>query len=114
MSLSLRGGEPESSIEASYEPSWPSSSSIWTESRDLEVTEVTKSSLLAGVLIGLLVVYRRLLSPLLGQNCRFYPTCSRYALDAIRAYGALRGGWMAVRRVSRCHPYHQGGLDPVP
>ena len=78
------------------------------------VAEILKPSLLAGALVALLVIYRRVLSPLLGQNCRFHPTCSLYALDAIRAYGALRGGWMAVRRVSRCHPYHQGGLDPVP
>ena len=78
------------------------------------MAEVAKPSLLAAVLIGLLMIYRRLISPLLGQNCRFHPTCSRYAVDAIRAYGALGGGWMAVRRVSRCHPYHQGGLDPVP
>jgi putative membrane protein insertion efficiency factor len=87
---------------------------MWTERRHPGVAEVTNPSLLARVLITLLVIYRRLLSPLLGQNCRFHPTCSVYALDAIRAYGALRGGGMAVRRVSRCHPYHQGGLDPVP
>jgi hypothetical protein len=66
------------------------------------------------LLIGILILYRRLLSPLLGQNCRFHPTCSRYAIEAIRAHGALRGGWLAVRRVSRCHPFHEGGLDPVP
>ncbi len=78
------------------------------------MVEVAKPSLLASALTALLVIYRRMLSPLLGQNCRFHPTCSLYALDAIRAYGALRGGWMAVRRVSRCHPFHEGGLDPVP
>ena len=78
------------------------------------MAEVGKPSLFAGILIAFLVIYRRLLSPLLGANCRFYPTCSQYALGAIRAHGALRGGWMAVRRVSRCHPFHQGGLHPVP
>ncbi len=78
------------------------------------MAEVTKPSLLAGILIGLLMIYRRLLSPLLGQNCRFHPTCSRYAVDAIRAHGALRGSWMALGRVSRCQPFHEGGLDPVP
>jgi hypothetical protein len=59
-------------------------------------------------------VYRRLLSPLLGQNCRFHPTCSRYAIEAIESHGFVRGGWLAARRVSRCHPFHEGGLDPVP
>ena len=78
------------------------------------MAEVGKPSLFAGILIAFLVIYRRLLSPLLGANCRFYPTCSQYALGAIRAHGGLRGGWMAVRRVSRCHPFHEGGLDPVP
>ncbi len=78
------------------------------------MVEVAKPSLLARILIGLLMIYRRLLSPLFGQNCRFHPTCSRYAIDAIRVYGSLRGSWMAVRRVSRCHPFHEGGLDPVP
>lgn len=71
-------------------------------------------SLLARLLIVLLLLYRRLLSPLLGQNCRFHPTCSCYALDAIRVHGALRGGCLALRRLSRCHPFHEGGLDPVP
>ena len=70
--------------------------------------------LLAGCLVGLLLIYRRLISPFLGQNCRFHPTCSRYAIEAIDAHGPLRGGWLAVRRVSRCHPFHEGGLDPIP
>lgn len=58
--------------------------------------------------------YRLLLSPLLGQRCRFAPTCSRYALDALEGHGALKGSWLAVRRVGRCHPWHPGGHDPVP
>jgi len=79
------------------------------------MAKVTKPrSPLAHVLIGALLIYRRLVSPLLGQSCRFHPTCSRYALEAIRLHGGLRGGWLAVCRVSRCHPFHQGGLDPVP
>lgn len=65
-------------------------------------------------LILLLRAYQRLLSPLLGQRCRFAPTCSQYAVEAITAHGALRGGWLALRRVLRCHPLHPGGHDPVP
>lgn len=66
------------------------------------------------VLVGLLTAYQRLISPLLGPKCRFYPSCSAYALEAVRVHGALRGSWLAVRRLSRCHPFHAGGLDPVP
>jgi uncharacterized protein len=66
------------------------------------------------VLVGLLTVYRRFISPLLGPRCRFYPSCSAYALEAVQVHGALKGSWLAVRRLSRCHPFHAGGLDPVP
>lgn len=66
------------------------------------------------LLIGLLRLYRYLLSPLLGNNCRFYPSCSEYAEDAVRMHGATQGGWLAVKRVCRCHPWHAGGVDPVP
>lgn len=65
-------------------------------------------------LIALLRAYKRWLSPLLGQRCRFVPTCSEYAMEAIRRFGALRGGWLALRRIGRCHPLHPGGHDPVP
>jgi uncharacterized protein len=64
--------------------------------------------------IQLIRAYRFLLSPWLGGHCRFHPTCSSYAITAIERYGVLRGGWLAVRRLSHCHPWHPGGLDPVP
>jgi putative membrane protein insertion efficiency factor len=58
--------------------------------------------------------YQRLLSPLLGPRCRFYPSCSHYALEAIQRHGLSRGGLLALRRLSRCHPLNPGGIDPVP
>ncbi|MGE0387183.1 MAG: membrane protein insertion efficiency factor YidD [Gammaproteobacteria bacterium] len=66
------------------------------------------------LVIGLIEVYRYLASPWLGNQCRFAPTCSVYAIEAIRRYGTLRGGWLALRRIGRCHPWHPGGYDPVP
>ena len=66
------------------------------------------------ILIGLIAAYRLLLSPLLGPSCRFYPTCSAYAAEAIEKHGALRGTWLALKRISKCHPWHAGGVDPVP
>ena len=66
------------------------------------------------LLIGFINLYRWFVSPLLGPNCRFHPTCSCYAQEAIRLHGALRGSWLAVRRIGRCHPWNPGGYDPVP
>jgi putative membrane protein insertion efficiency factor len=66
------------------------------------------------VLIALLRFYRYAISPMLGRNCRFHPTCSEYAIEAVQRHGALRGGWMAAKRVGRCHPFNPGGYDPVP
>jgi putative membrane protein insertion efficiency factor len=66
------------------------------------------------LLIGALRAYQYLLRPLLGANCRFHPSCSDYALEAVTRHGALQGTWLAIRRVGRCHPWHAGGYDPVP
>ncbi|MFK3982585.1 membrane protein insertion efficiency factor YidD [Micromonospora sp. NPDC050397] len=68
----------------------------------------------ARVLAGAIVAYRRWISPALPARCRFYPSCSAYALEAVTRHGALRGTGLAVWRLSRCHPFHPGGYDPVP
>ncbi len=59
-------------------------------------------------------LYQLLISPLLGSNCRFTPTCSEYAYEAIKSHGALRGTVLGIKRIGKCHPWHEGGLDPVP
>lgn len=66
------------------------------------------------ILILLISGYRYLLSPWLGQNCRFHPSCSCYAQQALGEHGSVRGVWLSVRRILRCHPWHPGGYDPVP
>lgn len=66
------------------------------------------------ILLGLVGVYRYAVSPMLGRSCRFHPSCSEFAMVAIERHGALRGGWLAVKRVGCCHPFHPGGYDPVP
>ncbi len=65
-------------------------------------------------LIGAIRFYQRYLSPLKPPCCRFVPTCSEYALEAIQKYGPVKGSWLAVKRISKCHPFHKGGYDPVP
>jgi putative membrane protein insertion efficiency factor len=66
------------------------------------------------LLLALVKFYRSFISPLLPPSCRYVPTCSEYALIAIEKYGAAKGGWLAVKRICRCHPWHEGGYDPVP
>ncbi len=79
-----------------------------------EAEEPRSISPLAWVLIAALRLYRALISPLIGPACRFQPSCSQYAIDAIRRRGAVRGAWLAVRRLGRCHPLGGFGYDPVP
>ena len=72
------------------------------------------SRVLAKPFIGIVRLYRVAISPLLGMNCRYQPTCSSYAIEALQRYGVLRGGWLAIRRIARCHPWGGSGYDPVP
>ena len=71
-------------------------------------------SLPARLLVGFIRLYQRAISPLFGPRCRFHPTCSEYAAEAITRHGAARGTWLGLRRIARCHPWNEGGLDPVP
>jgi putative membrane protein insertion efficiency factor len=73
-----------------------------------------ENQVLRAVFLQLIRLYQRALSPFLGQNCRFHPTCSQYAYEAVTKYGAAQGIWMGLRRIFRCHPWHPGGFDPVP
>jgi len=66
------------------------------------------------LLLAAIRFYRREISPLFPPRCRYIPTCSEYALEAVEKYGALKGGWLALKRLLRCHPFHKGGYDPVP
>lgn len=68
----------------------------------------------ADVVVLLLRLWQVLVSPVYGQTCRFYPSCSSYALEAVDRHGLVRGGWLALRRLGRCHPWNPGGVDPVP
>ncbi|MBP3812449.1 MAG: membrane protein insertion efficiency factor YidD [Acidaminococcaceae bacterium] len=65
------------------------------------------------LMISLIRFYQLCISPLLGNNCRYYPTCSQYAIEAIEKKGIIKGSWLAVKRICRCHPWHDGGYDPV-
>lgn len=71
-------------------------------------------SLLAAPLIALVKIYQYAISPMLGRSCRFDPSCSEYAVEALQRHGAVKGIWLATRRIGRCHPWHPGGYDPVP
>lgn len=66
------------------------------------------------VMLAVIRFYRKFISPCFPPCCRYTPTCSQYALEAIEKYGAAKGGWLALRRIMRCHPFHKGGYDPVP
>jgi putative membrane protein insertion efficiency factor len=66
------------------------------------------------ILMGFIQFYRKCISPFTPPSCRFYPTCSAYGLEAIQKHGAIAGGWLTLKRILKCHPFHPGGVDPVP
>ncbi|WML45735.1 membrane protein insertion efficiency factor YidD [Neobacillus sp. PS3-40] len=70
--------------------------------------------MLKKMFISLIRFYQIVISPLKPPTCRFYPTCSHYGLEAVQRYGAIKGGWLAIKRILKCHPFHPGGIDPVP
>ena len=72
------------------------------------------SRFFTSLLVRLIKTYQLLLSPMLGQNCRYYPTCSHYAQESLNKHGIIKGSYLATRRLLRCHPWHDGGFDPVP
>jgi putative membrane protein insertion efficiency factor len=74
-----------------------------------KITQVPKK-----LAILLVKAYQQWLSPMLGKNCRFHPTCSFYAIEAINRFGLIKGGWLATKRILKCHPLNEGGFDPVP
>lgn len=71
-------------------------------------------SMVKYIFLGAIRLYQKVISPLKPPTCRFYPTCSQYGLEAIQRFGALRGGWLTIKRILKCHPFHPGGMDPVP
>jgi uncharacterized protein len=70
--------------------------------------------MLKKLLISFIRFYQIVISPIKPPSCRFYPTCSHYGLEAVQRFGALKGGWLAAKRILKCHPFHPGGIDPVP
>lgn len=98
---------------------WPCSGGCDVNVQVTEGTVVTqpmahKRSFAQVVVLALVRFYQRLVSPLFGSNCRYHPTCSHYTYEAIEIHGALKGSWLGVRRIGRCHPFREGGFDPVP
>ncbi|AWC34310.1 TPA: membrane protein insertion efficiency factor YidD [Bacillus cytotoxicus] len=73
-----------------------------------------KETVMKQIFIGIIRFYQKFISPMTPPTCRFYPTCSHYGLEAFQTYGALKGFWLTLKRILKCHPFHPGGFDPVP
>ena len=86
----------------------------WKLGQPIDLCHSPAADSMKPFILLLLRVYKAILSPLLGPRCRFHPSCSSYAMEAVERFGPWRGGWMAVKRIGRCHPLHEGGFDPVP
>lgn len=80
----------------------------------LQTCNLRPVTLMKYLALALIRFYQKFISPALPPACRFYPTCSHYSYQAIEKYGLIKGGWLAVKRIGRCHPFHPGGYDPVP
>ena len=89
-------------------------SNLCYNSNKMDYAKDNVGMMLKKIIIFLISGYRRLISPLFPPSCRFQPTCSQYAMEAIEKFGAFRGSWLAIKRILRCHPFHPGGYDPVP
>jgi putative membrane protein insertion efficiency factor len=88
--------------------------STGSEAMVQRVNGSSRASLPAAAIRALIRAYQMTLSPFIGNQCRFHPSCSNYALEAVDRFGALKGCWLAAKRLGRCHPFHAGGFDPVP
>jgi putative membrane protein insertion efficiency factor len=70
--------------------------------------------IIKNILIGVIKLYQWTIGPVIGETCRFYPSCSHYGVEALKKHGALKGSWLTIKRICRCHPWNPGGIDPVP
>lgn len=113
-SSSLAGGAPTPVNTGSRTPSSRAQPPSGRRAGGADAIVATLRRAVAAVLLGMIWFYRRAISPYLPASCRYQPTCSSYAAEAIRVHGPVRGVWLAARRISRCHPFHAGGYDPVP
>lgn len=114
VSSDVLSSHPIPSLENPLSPE-NSSNPVIDPFADRDGSSIQRSSLAARAMMASITGYQRFLSPLKAQpTCRFYPSCSQYALEAVREHGAVVGAWLAVKRISKCHPLHPGGLDPVP
>jgi hypothetical protein len=116
-SLSLRTWSLSQRRSVNYQAQWRRSENYslrWIDGQSDGGVVRKQAGPLARLFIFIVRLYQRFLSPILPPMCRFYPSCSQYSIDALRKYGAIRGSWLTIRRLGRCHPFNPGGSDPVP